>query len=443
MPPLKALAPVLMIAASLLYPFPVLASSDQETPSLLESAKLGFSYSSRALLFVDTQDPGNSTQNPDNAFLRLYRYSGELHVRPDFFLELPYVSGLFKPRAMAYYRWWKDGVVAEETDSDSRFFVNEWRIQVRPVPELFLSFGKEKLLWGPSFLASPSNIFFKDTEKTRPKNEIEGKYFAKIQYLPNDVVTFSLISNTQKQDDGLSDSYRPLHALKTEVMGNNFLVSLIGYEQRESRFRMGSFGQWTASDSVILYYDGVAQKGSDALYPNQDPGLPLGGEFVRKYEDSSRIFFTAVAGGSYTTLSGSTMTLEFLYNSEGYGDAEALDYYDLRKNASDHYFDTTPLSGLSQKTLAESLTTGLPFLRRYYLMAQYQEKEIKNVLDVILRYAYSIEEDAGAATTIVEWKLSDRMSLFNINNISTHNDENNEYNSLIRNSFMLGVEAHF
>jgi hypothetical protein len=137
------------------------------------------------------------------------------------------------------------------------------------------------------------------------------------------------------------------------------------------------------------------------------------------------------------------MTLEFLYNSEGYGNAGARDYYDLRRNASDHYFDTGPLSGLSQRTLAESLNTGLPFLRKYYLMAQYQEKEIKNVLDVILRYAYSIEEDAGAATTIVEWKLSDRMSLFNINNISTHNSKNTEYNALVRNSFMLGVETHF
>jgi len=439
MPSFKTLAAILMIAIHLLSPFTLLASSDQEPPSLFDSAKQGFSYSSRALLFVDTQDPGNSTQNPDNAFLRLYRYSGELHVRPDFFLELPYVSGLFKPRAMAYYRWWKDGVVADETDSDARFYVNEWRIQARPISELFLSFGKEKLFWGSSFLASPSNLFFKDTEKTRPKNEIEGKYLAKILYLPNDIVTFSLVSNTQ-QDDGRS---RPLHALKTEIMGSNYLVSFIGYEQRESRFRMGSFGQWTASDSIILYYDGVAQKGSDALYPKRDPGLPFGGEFVKKYEDSSRLFFTAVAGGSYTTLSGSTMTLEFLYNSEGYGDAEAREYYDLRLNASSHYFDTTPLSSLSRKTLAESLDTGLPFLRRYYVMAQYQAKDIKNVLDVILRYAHSVEENAGAATTIVEWKLAESLSLFNINNVGTRTDENNEYNSLIRNSFMLGVEAHF
>src|SRR3972149_6060079 len=151
MPLLKTLAPVLIITAMMLYPYTLWASSDQEPPSFLDSAKQGFSYSSRALLFVDTQDPGNSTQNPDNTFLRLYRYSGELHVRPDFFLELPRVSGLFKPRAMAYYRWWKDGVVAGQTDSDSRFFVNEWRLQVRPVSELFLSFGKEKGLQARGF----------------------------------------------------------------------------------------------------------------------------------------------------------------------------------------------------------------------------------------------------------------------------------------------------
>ena len=42
------------------------------------------------------------------------------------------------------------------------------------LPALFLSFGKEKMLWGPSFLASPSNILFADIEKINPKTEVEG-----------------------------------------------------------------------------------------------------------------------------------------------------------------------------------------------------------------------------------------------------------------------------
>ncbi|HEY6012077.1 MAG TPA: hypothetical protein VIX18_11455, partial [Nitrospirota bacterium] len=157
---LKTLTPFLILVSLLFHPYHLFASSGQESPSFLDSVQQGFSYSTKALLFVDTQNPGNSTQNPDNAFLRLYRYSTEFHVRPDFFLDLPYVSGVFKPRAATSYRWWRDGVTAGETDADARFFVNEWQLQVKPVSELFLSFGKEKLLWGTSFLASPSNLFF-------------------------------------------------------------------------------------------------------------------------------------------------------------------------------------------------------------------------------------------------------------------------------------------
>jgi len=36
-------------------------------------------------------------------------------------------------------------------------------------------------------------------------------------------------------------------------------------------------------------------------------------------------------------------------------DAEARDYYLLRRNAADHFFDGGAMSGLSQQTLGESL----------------------------------------------------------------------------------------
>jgi hypothetical protein len=175
----------------------------------------------------------------------------------------------------------------------------------------------------------------------------------------------------------------------------------------------------------------------------QDQASPLEGAFVKKYDDSGRLFSTVTAGGSYTFLSGSTFSLELLYNGQGYDDAEAGEYYRLRQNASDHFFDGGLLSGLSQKTLGESLSTGSPFLRRYYLMGQFQVREIKNVLDIIVRYTYSLEEHAGQASSIIEWQMTDRTRLFNINTVSTGRGKETEFNAVLEKSFMAGIEVHF
>jgi hypothetical protein len=175
----------------------------------------------------------------------------------------------------------------------------------------------------------------------------------------------------------------------------------------------------------------------------QDQASPLEGAFVKKYDDSGRLFSTVTAGGSYTFLSGSTFSLELLYNGQGYDDAEAGEYYRLRQNASDHFFDGGLLSGLSQKTLGESLSTGSPFLRRYYLMGQFQVREIKNVLDIIVRYTYSLEEHAGQASSIIEWQMTDRTRLFNINTVSTDRGKETEFNAVLEKSFMAGIEVHF
>jgi hypothetical protein len=402
-----------------------------------------FSYNTKALVFADAQYPAVSTQNPDNAFLHLYRYSGELHVRPDFFLDLPSVSAVFKPRFISFYRRWEDGADNGQTDSRNRAFVNEWRAQAKPFSPLYLSFGKEKLLWGPSFLAAPSNLLFTDSEKANPYTEVEGKYLAKMIYVPDKSATFNLITETQRNVNELHEKAAPLTVLKMDYVGGNFQLSVIDYLRPRDRFRAGSFGQWTASDALLLYYDGLVTKGTDALYPALDPNNPLGGAFVKQYDASSRIFTTVTAGGSYTFLTGGTLSMEFLYNGRGYNDAEAASYYRLRQNASDHFFDNGPLFGPAHTTLGQTMNNGLSFLRRYYLMGQLHIPEIRNVLDLVLRYTYCLEDRAGQAASIIEWQLTNRIQLFNLITVAVTRGRESEFNSLFSKSFLAGLEMHY
>jgi hypothetical protein len=424
----------LLLMFILFLPLPGTAGEDGRTEA--------FSYNIRTLLFVDAQYPSHSTQNPDNAFLQLYRYSTEVDLRPDLYWEENRVSAVFKPRFNTAHYWWEDGITHGRTDSTSRAFVNEWRVQARTSSELFLSFGKEKLLWGPSFLASPSNILFKDMEKIDPKIEVEGKYLAKAIVVPNNTLTVTVLTETQKEENGLQETLKPLRAVKVDVLGKSYQISMIGYEQQNERFRLGSYGQWTASDALLLYYDGVIMRGTDALYPVRDQTNPLGDDLVKKNDRSDKLLGTVTAGGAYTFLSGPTVSVEFLYNGQGYNDQEATDYYRLRQQASSQFFNPA-LSGPALTTLAETLNTGLPFLRRYYLMGQYQVREIKNALDVILRYVYGLEEHAGQASSILEWRISDRMQLFNINTVAVAQGKETEFNSILDKSFILGIEAHF
>lgn len=429
---------ILIVMSHLIALYPLLAGADDGGQP--ENA---FFYNIRALLFADVQHPAGSTLNPDNAFLNLYRYSGELHVRPDFFFEQPAFSAVFRPRFISAYRWWEDGAADGETDSQSRAFINEWRLQARVMPTLFLSFGKEKLLWGPAFLTSPSNILFKDIEKVNPTAEVEGKYLAKAVAVPNGTITVSVIAETRKDENEFQEKVNPLHVLKIDFMTSSCLLSLLGYHRSGDHPRLGSFGQWTASDALVLYYDGIVSKGADALYPVSDPANPLGGSFSKKFEDSDRLFTTVTAGGSYTFLTGATVNLEFLYNRPGYSDAEAGEFYQLRQNAHDLFFESAAPAGLAQKTLAQTLSNGLSFLRRYYLMGQFQVREIKDVLDVALRYVHGIEEHAGQASTIIEWRISNRVQLFNINTFAIDHGQETEFNSILDKSFMTGLEIHF
>lgn len=401
-----------------------------------------FSSTFNALLFGNVQYPSHTTQNPDNAFLNLSRYSTELGLRPDFYWEQPAVSALFKPRFALSRSRGEDGAMRGRNDSASRAFVNEWRVQVKPLSTVFISFGKEKLLWGPSFIASPSNILFKDTEKLNPKVEVEGKYLAKLIYVPNNTVTVNLIAETEELKNAFGEKVKSTQAVKTDIIGSDYLLSVIGYYRQDDRFRLGSFGQWTASDAIVLYYDGIASQGTDALYPAIDPANPFGGVLMRSKDNADRMFLTAGMGGSYTFLAGPTLNLEFLYNGQGYDDNEARTYYAIRQQANDHFTDAGPLAGLSRMTLNQAFNTGLPLLRRYYLMGQVQVREIRNVLDLYLRYTHGVEEHAGQASTIIEWKITDRATLFNINSAGIGRKDT-EFTSLIDRSFMLGAEVHF
>lgn len=127
----------------------------------------GFSYVFPTLLSVRTQKPADSTLNPNNDFLEIPRHLILFEPRPDLYLEFRRLKLMAKPRWIFEWSRWEDGSRSGDTDTDDELFMNEWLARLRVIDGLFVSYGRENLQWGPSYLLSPSRSTTPDTANTQ------------------------------------------------------------------------------------------------------------------------------------------------------------------------------------------------------------------------------------------------------------------------------------
>jgi len=271
-----------------------------------------------------TQRPNDSTENPNNDFLEIPRYSLELEPRPDFFLDFRKIKLLVKPRLNLKWERWEDGSRSGDTDADSDLFINEWLVSLRLIKDLFASYGRENLQWGPSYLISPSNPFFRDNGLSNPKREVPGMDFARLVWVPGSAWGFSLIANVDKgRQEFISDDFEPTYALKADYITYRKYLSLIASYRENDRGHLGAYAGWTVSNALLLYGEGTVSQGTNALYPVADPAAPFGIRMSPTREDETSLEGVLLLGGSYTLEAGPTLTAEYVFNSEGYTDSEA------------------------------------------------------------------------------------------------------------------------
>jgi len=159
-------------------------------------------------------------------------------------------------------------------------------------------------------------------------------------------------------------------------------------------------------------------------------------------DEASSLKGIVLIGGSYTLEMGPTLTMEYVYNSPGYSDVEAKDYYSLRKNASDAFDLTGPIGDLSKLTLSQTAAPGLRFLRRNYVMFQYNHNDIRDVLNLTFRWTQNIDDGSGQFISIVEYFFGEHAQLFSIGTINS-GDGDTEFGSILDYQWMVGFEYTF
>ncbi len=442
---------ILVVACLLLWPafsrateMNGIADTNGRTESSALSTKLAesFEYSVRMLSSGTYQNVADSSQNPDNGFFQIPRYLAESELRPDARINLNRLDLSVKPRVYVEWKAWEDGIRKGDTNWDDDWFINEWLARIRITENLFVSYGRENLQWGPSFLFSPSNPFFRDNGRSNPKREVSGMDFARLVWLPGMSWTVSLIANL---DEGRqvfrSFGFDNTYALKIDYSGQEGYAGLILSHKESDGNRVGGFAGWTASDALLLYGEGVIERGSNVLYPTTADN-PFGTTMEATGDDDSSLKGSVLIGGSYTFEVGPTISVEYLYNGPGYSDDQADTYYRLRKEASAAFDVAGPIQGLSRLTLSRTADPNLRFLRQNYVMFQYRHNDIRDMLNLTFRWTQNMDDGSGQFISIVEYFVGEHIELFSVGTLNSGGG-NTEFRTLLECQLMFGLEYTF
>ena len=139
---------------------------------------------------------------------------------------------------------------------------------------------------------------------------------------------------------------------------------------------------------------------------------------------------------------GPTLTMEYIYNGPGYSHRQARDYYRLRKDASDAFDLTGPISDLSRLTLSQTADPGLRFLRQNYVMFQYNHNDIKDVLNLTFRVSQNLDDGSSQFISIVEYFFGEHTQLFSIGTVNSGAGDT-EFGSILDHQWMIGLEYTF
>ena len=431
----------------------VMAAEDSPTSLAVIQKTLAehFSWDLRILTFGIIQEPSNSSQNPGNNFLQIPHYTADLEIRPDLRLNIDPLELSAKPRMRLEYSIWREGYRKGESEWDDDWYINEWLVRWKVRENLFLSYGRENLQWGPSFLFSPSNPFFQENGRRNPYLEVPGMDFGRLVWIPGSSWTISFIANTDEGRNKTASGFpigfpqgtpfEKTYALKIDYTGRQNYGSIIFSHREDSLNSLGFFGGWTISDAILLYGEGVVTQGSKALYPKRDSS-PLGASMQKLHQDDSTIKPVLLVGGSYTFAASGTLSVEYTYSSPGYSDAETDRYYSLRHRAAEAISLGGLVSALGQKTLGQTVNTGLRFLRKNYALLQYTQNNIKNKIDLTLRWTQNLNDGSGQFTTVVSYSLGNHLELFSVGTIMAGN-KNTEFGSILDYQCMIGLKYTF
>lgn len=334
----------------------------------------------------------NSPLNPGNVLQWPHR-EARAEVRLD--LQADFDDWLFglKPR-FELDRSSVESWLGDETENSARGFLQEWTIRYRLGNDLFVSYGRENLQWGPSFLISPSNPFIESNGKSNPYLEVPGMDYARLRWVVDSDLTAQFIANV---DEGRFETLTPfsrVYAGKFDFVGTRQHGSLVLSQRDGGAATVGGYLGWSVSDAVLAHAEGSLTEG-----------------------DGGRLLL----GAGYTFDDGSMLTVEYYHNGRGCRESSLL-------NCLEH--DTT-------------ITPGAFLMRSNYGFAQFIDNEFFiRPLQLALRGTVDLDDGSVWANAVLDYDLNDNVEVFTVLDRFT-GGRNDSFGSTRTYSVMGGVRVSF
>ena len=366
----------------------------------------------------------DSLLNPDNRIARIPGQRHELELRPDIDIKRPGLALQLKPRA---------SVSRIPGDGDHELWLNEGKLRWKPADSWHLQAGREVWSWGPSMFWSPSNPFYLATGKNNPQRELPGRDIVRASWLPADNLALTAAHNFGAgHPRDIEVEQRKLGLLKLDYNTQETSGSLIASRREGELWRFGAYGQWTASDALLLYAD-LNYGRRDNLQQAEPDANPLGWQMQPDPANKRRT--TLLLGGAYTFENGINLNLEALHYGDGLSDSSAARQREMAEQMQPWL--TTPLAPYAGAALSQSIDIRRMQLRRNYLAIQLMDPT-RERYSWSIRYLRSLDDRSGELVPLGSYDLNDKLQLW-ANLSLRHGNRNSEYGQLLRRSAMLGV----
>ncbi|MBI3599177.1 MAG: hypothetical protein HY097_00845 [Nitrospinae bacterium] len=258
----------------------------------------------------------DSILNPDNLLNRTVE-RGEGVILLEGIREILGGEGVAVLRGDAQY------LKAPYSSSDTEYQgqINELYYQ-RDVNNWTITLGRKKLRLGVGYSWSPTDIITRIREASDPEDRlyhVEGTDLIKLSRIKGngqyDLIYFPKVILEEKRLDQNRFGFRYYHYMEPVDL------SLVGKLEESGRWAAGINGSLTRGEALELHGEYLYNTASDTLYPayKENPKqFYLYFPYYRKNIGSHNLLI----GGQYTMKNYWNITLEYLYNSEGYSQDE-------------------------------------------------------------------------------------------------------------------------
>lgn len=100
------------------------------------------------------------------------------------------------------------------------------------------------------------------------------------------------------------------------------------------------------------------------------------------------------------------------------------------------------ISGLGQKVLGQTANMGLRFLRKNYALLQYTQNNIKNRIDLTLRWTQNLDDGSCQSATLLAYSFGNHLELFSVGTLNL-GGKNTEFGSILNYQWMVGLKYTF